>query len=558
MAENDEVVGDRYRLDRTVGSGAMGVVWRAEDERLRRTVAVKQVTVPPSADAESRDQAHRRVMREGRMIARLHHPHSIAVFDVVEHDDQPWLVMEYLPSRSLAEVLAEDGPLPPDAVARLGRQVADALTAAHEVGMVHRDIKPGNVLLGEGGVVKVTDFGIARAVDDVTITSAGMMAGTPAYLAPEVARGADADFRSDVYSLGATLYAALEGGPPFGTAENALAVLHRVATGDYIAPRRSGPLTPLLTRLLDPDPERRPEMYQIRDELGRYVSAQTPTEQGPSTPVVGHPVLSAAAANPAVSPPAAAPPRREPPPPTSPPFTPPQSTTPQSTTPQSTTQADRTTPAAAPPTPAMPPPAMSAPAMPTPAMPAHAPGGEGPPAQDDGERPRRRGRWIAVGAAVVVLIAVVVAVVVLSGTGGTSGGALLGSGGDTPSSGTTAAPGAETATPSGGTEEQRAQQQAVVDYYALLPDRLDEGWQRLTPDYQSGTAGGFDSYRRFWSAVSLVTVRSVSPAGNDSVDATVSYTYRDGREVQERTVFRMAPQDGGAWAIDGSTVQSSR
>jgi eukaryotic-like serine/threonine-protein kinase len=158
-----------------------------------------------------------------------------------------------------------------------------------------------------------------------------------------------------------------------------------------------------------------------------------------------------------------------------------------------------------------------------------------------------------------------VAVLARNGTGGTSGGALLGTGGDPSTSPTADATGA--ADPGGssdaagslqGTDEQRAQQQAVVDYYALLPGQLDQGWQRLTPDYQQSTAGGFDSYSRFWSQMSAVTVRSVSPAGSNSVDATVSYTYRDGREVQERTVFRMAPQDGGGWAIDGSTVQSSR
>jgi hypothetical protein len=158
---------------------------------------------------------------------------------------------------------------------------------------------------------------------------------------------------------------------------------------------------------------------------------------------------------------------------------------------------------------------------------------------------------------------VVVAVLALSGTGGTGGGALLGAADDPASTSPTAdATGAADSGGAGGalqgTDEQRAQQQAVVDYYALLPGRLDEGWQRLTPDYQQSTAGGFESYSRFWSAMSAVTVRSVSPAGSNSVDATVTYTYRDGREVQERTVFRMAPQDGGGWAIDGSTVQSSR
>ncbi|WP_433027254.1 serine/threonine-protein kinase [Actinomycetospora sp. CA-053990] len=284
MADEGEVIAERYRVRTRVGQGAMGVVWRAEDERLQREVALKQVSLPAGADEEARDQAHRRVFREARMIARLHHPHAIAVYDVVEHDGQPWLVMEYLPSRSLAEALVADGPLDPERVAHIGRQVADALAAAHEAGMVHRDIKPGNVLLADDGLAKVTDFGIARAVDDVTITSTGMMAGTPAYLAPEVARGGTADFRSDVYSLGSTLYTALEGVPPFGTGDNPLAVLHRVASGEYAPPSPRGPITPLIEHLLQPDPASRPGMQRVRGDLARLVAAEAGTEEGPVTP----------------------------------------------------------------------------------------------------------------------------------------------------------------------------------------------------------------------------------------------------------------------------------
>ena len=293
MADEGEVIAERYRVRTRVGQGAMGVVWRAEDERLQREVALKQVSLPAGADEEARDQAHRRVFREARMIARLHHPHAIAVYDVVEHDGQPWLVMEYLPSRSLAEALVADGPLDPERVAHIGRQVADALAAAHEAGMVHRDIKPGNVLLGDDGLAKVTDFGIARAVDDVTITSTGMMAGTPAYLAPEVARGGTADFRSDVYSLGSTLYTALEGVPPFGTGDNPLAVLHRVASGEYAPPSPRGPITPLIEHLLRPDPASRPGMQRVRGDLARLVAAEAGTEEGPMTPFFVRPESSA-------------------------------------------------------------------------------------------------------------------------------------------------------------------------------------------------------------------------------------------------------------------------
>jgi len=188
----------------SVGSGGMGVVWRAEDERLARTVAVKQLLTHPGLSDEQAEEARRRAMREARTAARLQHRNAIAVFDVAEHDGNPWLVLEFLRSRSLSAVLAERGTLPSGEVARLGAQVASALAAAHEAGIVHRDVKPGNVLLDEDGLAKITDFGISRTMDDSTITQSGMVAGTPAYLAPEVARGAQPDRASDVFSLGAT------------------------------------------------------------------------------------------------------------------------------------------------------------------------------------------------------------------------------------------------------------------------------------------------------------------------------------------------------------------
>ena len=243
------LVAGRYRLDERVGAGAMGVVWKAVDERLGRTVAVKQMILSPGLDTDAAQVAKQRIMREGRIAARLHHPNAVAVFDVADHDGQPWLVMEYLQSRSLAAVLTERGSLPPAEVATIGRQLADALTAAHAAGIVHRDVKPGNVLLGDGGTVKLTDFGISHATDDVTVTRTGVLAGTPAYLAPEIARGADPTAASDVFSLGATLYTAVEGAPPFGITDNTLALLHQVAAGAVRPPRQAGPLTATLMRL---------------------------------------------------------------------------------------------------------------------------------------------------------------------------------------------------------------------------------------------------------------------------------------------------------------------
>jgi eukaryotic-like serine/threonine-protein kinase len=280
-----DLVGGRYRLAEQVGTGAMGIVWRARDERLGRTVALKQLTLP-AGGAEDISAATERIMREGRIAARLHHPNAISVFDVADHDGRPWLVMEYLPARSLAAVLAERGPLPPREVAAIGRQLADALAVAHAAGIVHRDIKPGNVLLAADGVAKLTDFGISRAVDDVTVTRTGMLSGTPAYLAPEVARGAEPSPASDVFALGSTLYAAVEGQPPFGLSDNALAVLHQVAGGRVVPPRRAGRLTTPLMQLLRTDPTERPTMAQACDALAALLvdgSERLHTRIDPST-----------------------------------------------------------------------------------------------------------------------------------------------------------------------------------------------------------------------------------------------------------------------------------
>src|SRR5215217_185810 len=196
------------------------------------------------------------------------------MFDVVVHADRPWLVMEYLPSQSLAAMLTEKGPLEPRVVAEIGRQVADGLAAAHAAGVVHRDVKPGNVLIAEDGRVKLTDFGVSRAVDDVQLTRTGLIAGTPAFLSPEVARGQEPTAASDVFALGATLYAAVEGHPPFGLDDNAYALLHKVATSSPEPPEQAGPLTDVMMQLLAPDPEDRPTAAQARDQLAKIAASQ--------------------------------------------------------------------------------------------------------------------------------------------------------------------------------------------------------------------------------------------------------------------------------------------
>ncbi|QYN24956.1 serine/threonine-protein kinase [Amycolatopsis sp. DSM 110486] len=277
MSDEGRLVAGRYRIIGRIGSGAMGAVWQAHDEVLGRTVAVKQLLMQPGLDEHDAEDARQRTMREGRIAARLHHPNAISVFDVVTDDNgQPCLIMEYLNSTSLAQVLQERGTLPPLEVARIGAQVAAALREAHAVGIVHRDIKPGNILLAGNGTVKITDFGISRAKDDVTVTKTGMIAGTPAYLAPEVAIGGDPGPESDVFSLGSTLYAACEGQPPFGLSENTLSLLHAVAAGQINPPRQSGPLASVLAVLLHPDIHHRPTAEECEELLASVARGETP------------------------------------------------------------------------------------------------------------------------------------------------------------------------------------------------------------------------------------------------------------------------------------------
>ncbi|MFC3453662.1 serine/threonine-protein kinase [Amycolatopsis speibonae] len=266
---------DRFDLIEPVGGGSMGTVWRARDENLERIVAVKELLLPHGQGEQKADEAKNRALREARIAARLVHPHAITVFGVIDEQDRPWIIMEYLPSTSLADKLRE-GPMEVDDVIRLAIQLCSALAAAHRAGIVHRDIKPGNVLLGDDDTVKITDFGISRAMGDVQLTATGEISGTPAFLAPEVARGEDATSASDVFSLGATLYTALEGGTPYGTAENPIALLYRASSGEITPPVKSGILTPLMNRLLDVRPDSRPTMTETEREL-RALAAGEPT-----------------------------------------------------------------------------------------------------------------------------------------------------------------------------------------------------------------------------------------------------------------------------------------
>ncbi|WP_052372884.1 protein kinase domain-containing protein [Amycolatopsis taiwanensis] len=285
MTQQGELVGGRYRLVSRVGRGAMGVVWRAHDERLDRVVAVKQLVVAETADETTADEAARRVMREARLAARLQHPHAVTVYDVVSDGGRPYLVMEFVSAESLSALAGRSGGLTSGQVAKLGAQVAAALAAAHAEGIIHRDVTPGNVLITPDGTAKLADFGISRAAGEATLTASGFVVGTPAYLAPEVASGAEADFPSDVFSLGATLYFAVEGAPPFGTDANPIALLHRIARDEIPPPRHPGPLADVLLCLLRRDPAERPELPAVAEALAAVADGRpVPDLPPPASP----------------------------------------------------------------------------------------------------------------------------------------------------------------------------------------------------------------------------------------------------------------------------------
>ena len=267
-----ELIGGRYRVESAIGKGGMGTVWLCRDETLHRNVAVKQVGLLPGESVT--DSA--RALREARSTAALSHRNVVTVFDVVEESGHIWLVMEHVPGRSLSEIIKQDGPLDPGTVADIGAQVAAGLAAAHAAGTMHRDVKPGNVLIREDGVAKISDFGIARTHGDPALTQSGFLTGTPSYFSPELARGGDPGPGTDVWALGATLYAAVEGHSPYEQRSNPVAVLHEIAQDQPPHPQRAAFLEPALQRMMDRDPDSRWSMDDAAHVLSRLADEHKP------------------------------------------------------------------------------------------------------------------------------------------------------------------------------------------------------------------------------------------------------------------------------------------
>ena len=540
------LIADRYRVQEQIGAGGMGIVWKAWDERLDRPVAIKQLHPARGMDHAEAERAIARAMREARITARLHHQHAVQIFDVVEQDGQPCLIMPYLPSKSLLALLREQGPLSPEEVARIGGQVASALAAAHAAGIVHRDVTPGNILVTEDGSAKISDFGISRALGDSTITSTGMVIGTPAYLAPEVARGGPTTQSSDVFSLGATLYTAVEGRPPFGTHENSMALLHEVASGQVTPPRRAGRLTSLLDRLLARSPAARPSMAEAAEELAAL--ADPPPSAARSVPADSVPADRAAPAGPVPAGPAPA-----------------GAVTAGSRPPSAAgTAATRVFPTASP-----------AEGVRT------EPSDEPPLDRPTRRSPRRELVFALIGVAAGLAILLALLVPTLGDGPGNAARKPFPSSAPTqtapsavpptssstssPTPTTTSSPTRKASSPPRSTSSSSVRgtptaaqlTAAIAGYYRLVPGDTDAGWSRLTRAYQTSTAVSRDYYETFWGSVQAVSARNISASPPGTVVATLTYSMKDGRTIRERTSFGLV-MDGGILKINSSHVLSSQ
>jgi hypothetical protein len=390
-------------------------------------------------------------------------------------------------------VLGEKGPLPPEQVADIGRQVADGLAAAHVAGVTHRDVKPGNVLIADDGLVKLTDFGVSRAVDDVQLTRTGLIAGTPAFLSPEVARGLNPTAASDVFALGATLYATISGTPPFGLDDNAYALLHKVATEQVRRPKQNGPVVDVIMRLLSRDPEERPSAAQARDA---FVAMGTGGDSGLAPLAATVPVSAAADVPPA------------------PPGPPTLSDAPR-----------------------------SEPRRPKPRP------------RRNGRMPLLIGVVcvLAVAAGVTVAILTSGAGAGAGGAPAAQPTATTAPAPTTTPAAATTAPSTTAPLTTAPTSAPAAPSDAVAfiqNYYGLLPGDTDTAWQLLGPDAQS-RSGGQSGYDAFWADVATVSLQNVRQTGDNTVEGTVVFTRRDGGTSSEpyRFVIGTGP--------DGQTIMQS-
>jgi hypothetical protein len=487
------VIAGRYTLEAEIGRGGMGAVWRGRDEVLGRTVALKRMGVAPGGITPDALRAE----REAKLAAKLNHANVVAVFDLVEETtdghSQQWLVMEYVEGTNLSELVRDNGRLSPDAAAPILAQTASALSAAHGAGIVHRDVKPSNILVSPNGQVKLSDFGIARTAADPALTQTGLVTGSPAYLSPEVASGQPATPASDVWSWGATLFHALEGHPPYQIGDSVLGALYRIVHEEPPRAEAAGWLTPALEGTMNRDPTQRWSIDTAQQFLEAGPPATTATVPVGRLADVG---LGAAARTRPLA---------------------------EGSDPQGT----RVLPVPGPtPTPVR-----------TPVTPAPLVGPE-PPA------PRRRGWLVAMIATLAVVAATIIAFVIgmQDDDGDGTGDQGVSAGPSTQSSQSTPAQ------PDKPTKEGMTS--FVEDYIATAVSDPAQAFTMLTSSFQE-ESGGIEGYEGFWGDVTTAKVLTISadPEANE-----VTYTYRyvapPGGPQEDTVTLRLTYEDG-TYLIDG-------
>ena len=483
-----QLIAGRYQVLRAIGRGGMGTVWLCRDVVLGREVAVKQIGALPGESATET----KRAMREARSAAAFNHPNAVAVYDVVEHDARPWLVMEYVEGQTLADEISRDGRLSPKRVADIGAQLAGALARAHERRIVHRDIKPANVLIDNAGRPKISDFGIARGHGDDQLTAIGFITGTPGYLSPELARGGDPHPKSDVWALGATLYAAVEGRSPYESRSNPIALLRAIATERPRPMTHAGALAPAIAAMMDEDPASRWDMATSAKRLGGIATGEATAVM----PVVG-------AGDTAILPEVGA--------------------------------GD---------TAVMPQVTSEPPVEPT----KHFEAAE-PPPHDRGSGRRR------VSLALVALLLAAVGMALFMSQLGDQGGTtplLATTRATTPAKAAAPSPSRISEEPST-RGDQKHLESFVKSYYSNVTKDTDRTWDQLSPTMQS-FARGRDGYDAFWKTIDKVRVNQVRAyASGTGASVDLTFTRNDGSRSTETHQFTFVT-DGGDYLIDSDRL----
>ena len=483
------IIADRYQVERAVGRGGMGTVWLCTDRVLGREVAVKQIGHLPGESTT--DTA--RAFREARSAAALNHPNVVSIFDAIEEGDHIWLVMEYVPGRSLSELLREEGRLEPGRVVWIGAQVADGLSAAHLRGTTHRDVKPGNILVGENDHAQISDFGIARTVGDSQLTQTGMVTGTPGYFSPQLARGEDPSTADDVWALGATLFAATEGHPPYPSEGNALAQLSQIATTAPPRPERAGALTDVIEKMMASEPAERLTMADVAFHLHQITDQEGITGTQERVALLASPVLVEPEPDPL-------------------PTVAEEPSTPASR-PEADTRHGRRWPLVL----------LGVAAAALVAIGAWAFLTDDPGEQEPTTSGERSSKVSPRGPA------------------------------NSPDAGSPSEPEVSTPSEADTSASTDSAEQFVTDYYALLPDDTDSAWALLSPEMQAAI-GSVGDYEAFWNTVASVQVDDTTSPEANAVDVTLTYVTEAGSEQETRRIE--VAEQGGGFVIVGDEVVS--